>query len=255
MYYVEPFTMFSFSDMVKQLNGKLANVWVSGMYQFNGLARDSFRRMDNHGVYWVGEEVNDYLYCYTNLTNEKLDTWPLFIGSGAAPSVQLTNITGYDKTAHGITFSSKNIYVNDHYETRTVQLANTDGLMPFQSFVKDPHLDLKALCTFGDYLLVLCGRNVMAGETILHNEHDLYFFNKYEQEPFEIPTQILSGVWNLTDVLPRDMTINDMGELLVGLSGTVYWYEFVYDYALAVRNPANNQFSLFFREEYEGVQV
>lgn len=253
-YVVHPFTILSFDDLINSVNGFLQDVAVSGLYQFNGFTRDRFQRMDGLPLYWVGEKYNGYLYGYDMLANAKADTYPLFLDTNFQ-SVQLTDINFLYRNEGQATVTTDKIFVDDHYEQRNISIDNANGIFKFRSFEKQPGMSVAALGTLSDWLVVLGREDVKDQNEDLHIRHHLYFYNKYDRDPFVTPVAAISGVAGLYDVNVGDITFNDLGNLLVSVSGSINVYKLLYDYALLTRTNGLLKSSLLFREDYEGVQI
>ncbi|HLD91544.1 MAG TPA: hypothetical protein VI911_11150 [Patescibacteria group bacterium] len=256
MYYVQPFTMLSFSDMVNSASATLQDIEVSGKFKYNGFTRDRFQDSDGTPLYWVGEEYNNYLYGYSILSNEKVMTYPLFNSSGVSPSVTLSDLNYLSRTSTQANIWSDKVYVDDHYESRNISIDNQDGIFKFKSFEKDTSLGLEAIGTLGDWLVVSARQQYKDDSDVVSTKHNLYFYNKYEINPFEEPIKVFSGVIGLDDVTIGDLTFNDVGNLLISVSGYINFYKLFYDYALLTRLPNGTiKSTLLFREDYTGVKL
>lgn len=253
-YIVNPFTILSFDDLVNSVSGFLQDVTVSGLYQFSGFTRDRFQRMDGLPLYWVGEKYNSYLYGYDMMANVKADTYPLFLDT-SFQSVQLNDLTFLYKNEGQATVTTDKIFVDDHYEQRNISIDNANGIFKFRSFEKQPGMSVAAIGTLSDWLVVLGREDVKDKNEDLHIKHHLYFYNKYERDQFVTPVATVSGVVGLDDVNVGDITFNDIGNLLVSVSGSINVYKLLYDYALLTRTAGSLKSSLLFREDYEGVQI
>ena len=253
-YYVQPFSILSFQDVLEKVGGTFQAVEVSGKFRYNGFTRDRFSNVDGIPLYWVGEDYNNYLYGYSSLSNTKIVTYPLFLASGSLsvtlPDVDyLSRVNGY-----GNILSNK-VYVNDHYETRNIPLQNIDYLFPFKTYEKDTSSKIAALGTMGDYLTVLAREEHRDNTEAVAIKHYLHLYNKFERDPFFSSTVTFSGGRGLENVNVGDITFNDVGDLLVSVSGLINQYKFFYDYALVTRSPGILKSTLLFREQYNGVNI
>lgn len=254
LYYVQPFTILSFDDVLNRTGGRLQSIEVSGKFKFHGFTRDRYTTMAGDPLYWVGEEYNSYLYGYSLLSNSRVITYPLFTGSGVS-SVTLPDVQYLSRTNGYANIFSNKIYVDDHYEARNMPFQSVDGLFKFKSFEKDTTLKIAALGTIGDYLTVMGREEHRDDNNPVSIKHNLYFYNKFEQDPYVKPTVIFSGLAALDNVNMGDMTFNDTGDVLVSVSGAVNQYKFFYDYALLTRSPGVMKSTLLFREKYNGVNL
>ena len=254
LYYVEPFTIFDYSDVINSLvSTTFQDISVSGIYKYHGFSRDTFQTLGGTGIYWVGEVYNRYLYGFSIFGNTKILTYPLFPMSGGL-SIQLQDLQIISQTAGQTSVRSNNVWVNDHYESRNIDIAQATTTLPFQSYEFDPSLSISALAVMSDYVYVLA-KNINPVNTLIGWEHDLYLYNKYDTELFLSPTNIFSGIAGLNTINVGDMTFNDLGNLVVGYSGYVNYYQFFYDYALATRSTGTIKTTLLLREKYNGVNL
>lgn len=248
-YYVEPFTILSFEEVLEKSGASFQSIEISGKYKFHGFTRDRYLDVNGNPLYWVGEEYNSYLYGYSILNNSRIVTYPLFPASGMS-SVTLYDVPYISKTNGYANIYSDKVYVDDHYESRNIPFQNVDGIFKFKSFEKDTTLKISALGTIGDYLTVL-GREEHRDDTKpVSVKHNLHFFNKFEKHPFVKSTVMFSGLALLDNVTVGDMTFNDMGNLLISVSGVINQYKFYYDYALLTRSQGAMKSTLLFREKY-----
>jgi hypothetical protein len=253
-YYVQPFSILSFDELVNSVSGSLQDVAISGVYQFHGFTRDRFQMTDGLPLYWVGEKYNSYLYGYSMLENIKAVTYPIFLDN-RLQSVQLLDLQFLYKSEGQSTVTVDKIFVDDHYETRNINIDNGNGIFKFRSFEPIKGLSIAALGTLSDWLVVLAREEVKSDNQDVNINHHLHFYNKYEQDSFVVPVTSISGVPLLQDVNVGDITFNDIGNLLVSVSGVINTYKILYDYALLSRTPGALKSTLLFREDYQGVQI
>ena len=255
-YWVQPFSILDFTDILNSIDGTLQDVYVSGVYKYIGFTRDVFQNVDGTPLYWVGEYYNNFLYGYSSLTNERISTYPLLNTSGVYHAdLSKSNLNYVSRTKTSNTIRTSKVYIDDHYEERLIQVPTSDGMFQLQTFEPEPRTKISSLAVLNDDLLVLTRRDTTSDNGSLDIDYNLYFYNKYKKDLYQQPDRIHSML-DLKDVVTGDMAFNDDGRLLISVSGYINTYRLYYDYALALRNPGIVKTTLIFREDYEdGVNV
>ena len=247
-YYVIPYTIFDYDYILNSMNAKLQSIDISGKFKLKGFTRDRFTLNDGTPIYWIGEEYNNFLYGFSSIDNAKKLTYPLFPLYSDPLSVPITNLT----TTAGYVTTDK-VYINDHFETRDIAVSINDSTFQFISYEQDTTKKVEAMCSMGDWLVVLNSEYLTNIQT---KKHDLTLYNKYDNSLFIKPIVNMSGVIGLDNVNIGDLTFTDDGKLLVSVSGYINTYNFYYDYALATRTPGTIKTTLLFREQYaNGVDI
>lgn len=254
-YYVQPFTILSFEDLLNAADLTYQDISISGIFRFTGFSRDSFIDKNENQLYWVGEYYNNYLYGYSNITNERVYAYPLFVPSGTPPSVVLSDLNYIQQNAGITTVLSKNVFVKDHYEERYIQINNPEGSFKFKSFENDNEIKIAALGTLSDWLFILQRQQKDSdNDGIIDTKHNLYLFNKYEKEPFIQPIKVFSGL--VDKEIASDITFNNKGQCLISTSGFIHTFDLYYDYALASYTPESTiKTTLLLREKYDEVKL
>lgn len=252
-YYVLPYTILPLEDLIVTLSDEVAEMTVSGIYRRYGFTRDHAITSDGTPFYWIGEKTNQYLYRYSAVDNQKLDTYMLY-PTGMYGTVKLSDVEYVAKSRYSAVVKTSKVYDKDHYSTRLINVPNAEGFFPFISTERDRNKELRAVVEYRDWLYLLTRNTTTEGGVTSFNT-DLNIYSKYDRFPFEEPLMVISGIPNIIGENASDMTVDDEGNLYISSSGQIAKYAQKYDYALVSRTPGTVKTTLTFREHYDGVNL
>ena len=133
-------------------------------------------------------------------------------------------------------------------------MTSSDPYFKFIPTQMDKNKTVAGLLDFKDWIYVLV-KVSNVDEGIVSRSCEIQIYNKYNRYPFETPISVISGVPDVAEYEPTDLTVDDEGNLYIASSGQISKYVQRYDYAHVERAPGTMKTTLTFREFYPGVDL